>query len=227
MKNLIILVFCFAGHCNAKKEKITQWTYGEYLTRIEGKRVYYANWLSTYPDNKAEILNEASAYLLNTISDTLFPYWYKTPWDFNGTTRIPQKGKIACGYFVTHVLSDVGFIIPRVKWAQSASEVFIKELVAAEEIKRFSNKPIQDVIKYLKSNGNGLYLVGLDMHTGFVVVKDKQLSFVHSNYYKPEIGVMSEEIDSDNPLKNSSYRVFGKLLSKQMVLNWINQKSYL
>ncbi len=163
--------------------------------------------------------------MFNTITEKIFPYWYGTPWDFNGTTRVPKQGSIACGFFVTNILTDVGFNIPRIGWAQSASEVFIKKL-APNSIKRFSNRPISEVENYLLRTGDGLYLVGLDQHVGFIVVKDDEIEFVHSNYYQADIGVMSEEIDSANPLNDSNYRVIGKLLSNDMIINWIDDVAY-
>lgn len=169
---------------------------------------------------KSSIITYAREYLISKMSQELFPYWYGTPWDFNGTTRQPQKGKIACGYFVTNILTDVGFKIPRIEWAQSASEVFIKKL-AFGNMNRFSNKPISEIKTFLKKSGNGLYLVGLDQHTGFVFVQDDLIRFIHADYYEPEIGVVSEEIDSNSPIANSAYRVFGKLMSVEMMINWI------
>ena len=52
------------------------------------------------------------------------------------------------------------------------------------------------------------------------------MKFVHSNYYHPEIGVMSEAINSENPLKHSKYIVIGKLLSDEMIVSWINNITY-
>ena len=166
------------------------------------------------------IISIARDYLINTMTKEVFPCWYGTKWDFNGTTRTPQKGKISCGYFVTNILTDVGFNIPRVKWAQSASEVFIKKL-SFGNIDRFSNKSISTIEKYLRKSGNGLYIVGLDCHTGFVFVDNDEIRFIHADYYEPEIGVVSEKIDSHSPIADSKYRVFGKLMSDEMVLNWI------
>ncbi|MDH7445633.1 hypothetical protein [Aquimarina sp. 2201CG14-23] len=174
---------------------------------------------------KDSILKETRKYLFKTLVDDIFEYWYETPWDFNGHTTIPRKGKIACGYFVTTTLEDLGFAIPRFKWAQSASEVFIKKL-AVDQVTRFTNKPVIVIENFLLEHGNGLYLVGLDDHTGFIVVKNKKVRFIHASYYKPEIGVMSEVLDSENPLKYSKYRVIGKLLSDTMVENWINTIRY-
>ena len=32
--------------------------------------------------------------------------WMGTPWDFSGTSQVPRKGSIACGYFVSTVGLD-------------------------------------------------------------------------------------------------------------------------
>ncbi len=208
-------------HSQSEKKDYTLFLQGVIAKRNDFKRLYVNADVSA----KDSILTEARAYLINTISNDIFPYWYGTKWDFNGTTRTPQQGKIACGYFVTNILEDVGFKIPRVKWAQSASEVFIKKL-APNNIKRFSNRPIAEIENYLLTTGDGLYVVGLDIHVGFIIVKNKSIKFVHSNYYKPEIGVMKEDINSKNPFKDSNYRIIGKLMSDEMVIRWINNTAY-
>ena len=64
-------------------------------------------------DRKDTVITTARAYLLTTI-DAQFEHWKGTPWDFNGTTRTPGEGAIACGYFVTTVLEQAGFKIERV-----------------------------------------------------------------------------------------------------------------
>ena len=107
------------------------------------------------------------------MTDKIFPYWYGTDWDFNGTTQKPNEGKIACGYFVTTTLRDIGLDINRVKLAQCASEQMIKKLVSEDNIYRFSNKSIEEFETNLKQKGNGIYVVGLDNHTGFVLFSDE------------------------------------------------------
>lgn len=195
--------------------------YSEYISGVMEKRLSYEKqYVNANPQEKKELIVSARKYLLHTLTKDIFAYWYGTQWDFNGTTRTPGEGSIACGYFVTNVLSDVGFKIPRVKWAQSASEVFIVQL-ANEELKRSSNASMKKVRSYLKKAGEGLYLVGLDSHVGFVYVQGDQMKFIHSNYYSPTNGVSMEELETHNPLNDSSYRVFGKLLSDQMVERWI------
>ncbi len=201
-------------------------TYPEILENIATKRANYQRLYN--PADSAQqdsLIKSARAYLLKTVSEEVFPKWYGTPWDFNGTTRNPREGKIACGYFVNNVITDLGFKIPRVKWSQSASEVFIKKL-APNNIKRFSNKPIEDIKSYLHKSGDGLYLVGLDIHVGFILVEAGKAKFIHSSYYQPDIGVLEEDLIAGNPIGDSDYRVIGKLLSDEMMVNWIKGIGY-
>ncbi len=231
---IFLLLFCFVvgANCNSSQQFDStsidppKKEYATLLKEISEKRnTFKKRYDNADSAGKKSIIAEAENYIFNAITTEVFPQWYGTKWDFYGTTRIPRVGEIACGYFVTNVLTDVGFNIPRVKWAQSASEVFIKKL-SPNDIKRFSNRPISEVESYLAPKGNGLYLVGLDSHVGFIVVKDGKMSFVHSNYYKADEGVMAEKIDSKNPLSDSEYRVIGRLLSEEMVVNWITGGTY-
>jgi hypothetical protein len=218
--SLFLLAFTFSLCCHSRdnpqyeglKQKIAA-TQKQFATR-------YANSAAT----QKEVVQEAQAYLTTTITDSLFSYWYGTPWSFNGTTRVPRQGTIACGYFVTTILSDAGFKIPRVKWAQSASEPVVVKI--ASNIKRFRNQPVSKVIEYLNNQGDGLYIIGLDYHIGFVSKFGNKHRFIHSGFYHPEIGVMAEPLEGHNPLNDSSYRVIGKLLGPEMVKNWINGVDY-
>lgn len=200
-------------------------SYDSLLTEIDTVRLKFREaYLNEGSLSQDTILRQAQLYLDSVLIDDVFPIWYGTQWDYNGMTRRPKVGKIACGYFVTNVLTDIGYRIPRIRWAQSASEVFIKTL--CKDLRRFYKKPVEDVNAFLLSSGDGVYLVGLDYHTGFMTVDSNKVYFVHSNYYQADIGVMSESIFSDNPLKDSKYRVIGRLFSLEMTKNWILGLAY-
>lgn len=171
--------------------------------------------------NNDTLVKSAQKLLIRFIDDEIFPYWYYTPWNFYGTTRVPKSGTIACGYFVTTVLQDVGFDIPRVKWAQLASEGIIKKF--CREIKRFQDRPVSEVIDYIKKKPDAVYVVGLDCHVGFIVKYQEKIQFVHSNYYRPEIGVMSEDLDSKNPLRDSKTRLIGTVTDSVNIVRWITK----
>jgi hypothetical protein len=116
-----------------------------------------------------------------------------------------------------------GFNIPRATWAQLAAEAIVKKMTT--DIKRFSNRPVSEVEDYIDGRDDGLYVVGLDCHVGFIYKKGNKIKFVHSSYYKKEVGVMSENLDTKNPLKDSKYRVVGRLLDDDMMKKWLmNEK---
>lgn len=92
------------------------------------------------------VITTARAYLLTAI-DAQFEHCKGTPWDFNGTTRILGEGTIACGYFVTTVLQDVGFDLPRYRWGQLAAEPMIRKVAPAG--KPFSNAAVSTLKAWL------------------------------------------------------------------------------
>lgn len=194
--------------------------YTDLLARIENdRRSYQGSWMNADATCRQEILSQASGYLLRVIGEDLFDHWYGTPWDFNGTTRTPGQGAIACGYFVTTVLQDAGFRLPRAKWAQLAAEPMILNMTPVVE--RFHDRPIGDVEAWLATQGDGLYVVGLDNHVGFILRTNGMARFVHSSFYGAGKGVINEALDDDSPFSRSRYRVVGKLLDNAMVRKWI------
>lgn len=220
-KFLFLFLFNVFGFCFAQ-----QVSYQKIKDHTEKERSLYATQYVKNKNNPAaqeKILIQATNFLLKDI-DQYFNAWYGTKWSFHGHTSNPKIGEIACGYFVTTVLKDMGFNVPRVKWAQLASESMIKHMTS--DIKRFSHAPMNDVVKYLKVKGEGVYIVGLDNHVGYIYYYHNKMTFVHSNYYQPHIGVMSEPLMGKNPLNDSKYRVIGKILDRNMVLKWIKKEPF-
>jgi hypothetical protein len=158
----------------------------------------------------------------SAVTETIVPAWIGTAWDFNGITEKPQQGKIACGYFVTTVLRDAGLPIALAKLAQCASEQMITTLIQSKYITHFRNSTIEDFMQSVKSQGYGLYIVGLDNHTGFIYNDGNDIYFIHSTF----IGTrnVQKDIAATNPiLKQSKYKVLGKISGDEKVLErWIN-----
>jgi hypothetical protein len=146
---------------------------------------------------------------LNNIRDSLFTCWLGTPWDFNGTTEEPNNGNIACGYFVTTLLRDMGIKLNRVKLAQCASEEMIKTVCIETSIHRSRNEPISKFIEEIKDAG--LYIVGLDFHTGFILNDGKNKYFIHANYTGKKVVEKEIAIES-SVLASSKYKVIGKVI---------------
>lgn len=167
------------------------------------------------------ILEKTAKYLYQNLTDSIIPYWYGTPWDYNGVTQKPGKGKIACGYFVFTLMKDAGFKLPRIKMSQAASEQAIKSIVSKTQIKRFSNISLSDFNQAMKDWGNGIYLIGLDNHIGFIQVKEKNIWFIHSTVIYPSC-VIKEEALSSIALESSNYRIVGKISDyNNLTLKWL------
>lgn len=200
-------------------------SYKDLLTKIESERVALAlRYQQAKSAKKALIISEARDVVIGSIYSEIFPAWYGTTWDFNGTTEVPRAGKIACGYFVSTVLRDAGWRVQRARLAQQASENIILSLIAEPYVKRFRRVAIGDFIKTVKEWGPGIYLVGLDIHIGFIVNKRDEVYFIHSSYVEPFAVVKERALDS-KILQTSNYRVLGKITADEgLIEKWLLRK---
>ncbi len=120
-----------------------------------------------------------------------------------------------------------GFKVERIKLAQQVSQTIIETFLAkADRDILAGGKSMKAVREYLRKEGDGIYIVGLDSHVGFISVSGEDMAFIHSSYYEPESFVKSEKIDSKSPLSDSQYRVFGKILSDEMMVGWLTERKY-
>lgn len=174
---------------------------------------------------KEQLLTNAGLELQKLVVQSLAPPWYGTKWTFHGTSEEPGKGAIACGYFITTLLRDVGVKLDRVKLAQQASENIIKSLVSRGSIKRFSNKPLKYFLSDVKELGEGLFIVGLDYHVGFISVESSGIFFIHSSYQQP-YAVTRELASKSQILNDSKYRVIGKLNDKKFLTAWLSGETF-
>lgn len=174
---------------------------------------------------KQQVLHKARHAFI-TANTSLAPYWYGTPWSFNGISQTPQEGSIACGYFVTTLLEDAGLKVQRAKLAQQASENIIKSLTTEKHIKRFHNASLKKFVTAVENWGAGLYVVGLDFHVGFIWHDGKDVHFIHSTYVHPK-AAFSELATHSPVLASSKYRVIGKISDDdRLIKKWLLEKSF-
>lgn len=172
--------------------------YQDFLEDVNVKR-------GNFTDNAA-----ARQALFQWIDQDMYVYWDRTTWDFNGVSRTPGYGEIACGYFVTTLLKDLGFGIDRVRLAQDVSATMIKELTGDIKITR----TVEGMIEYVESQPSGsVFIVGLDFHTGFVTSGPDGIYFIHSNYIARE-GVVRELAATSEALHDSGYFMIGNLSTR-------------
>jgi hypothetical protein len=187
------------------------------LKRIEFSAAYK---LSKTKEDKEIIIDQVRNYLNEILPANIFPAWYGTPWSFNGNAQYPLNGSIACGSFVENVLKNVGFQIDR-RMSSQPSEYIIKNMCDENDIARFSNASIKSFNNEIQNMGDGIYLVGLDNHVGFLYIRKGNYKFVHSHGY---LFVLSEIPSLSPTLRMSKYRVVGKLFSNKMIEQWLYSK---
>jgi len=126
--------------------------YRDLLAKLESERAALASHYreATSQTEKDRIVSQSRSAVVRTIYAEIFPNWYGTGWDFNGTTEVPRQGKIACGYFVTTVLRDAGWKVQRARLAQQASENIVLSLTSEPYIKRFRRVAIDDFVRTVK-----------------------------------------------------------------------------
>lgn len=159
---------------------------------------------------RQKIIAEAHAVFADGISRHLAPWWKDTPWDFNGTTQTPGQGKIACGYYVSTLLLHAGLKVERIRMAQQASLHIIQSLVGKDALVKGHSLPLQQFVDRIKICGAGLYVVGLDNHTGFIWNDGTDVWFLHSSFAGKRC-VVRERANQSDVLGASKYRVAGYL----------------
>lgn len=188
------------------------------LRKIENKKQQFQK--QKLDDNLLRSIND---YWVKTISDTLFHHWAGTPWDFNGTAKHPGVAPVACGYFVTVILQNMGMNINRVKLSTCASSEMMKQLVPNRKIINLTSSSHEELHKKFKALPIGVYIIGLSQHTGFIVRKnDEECFFIHSNYIGRK-GVVKENIEKSTALHHSTIHWIMPISSeKEFIQRWIN-----
>lgn len=202
-------------------------TYEAAQAFIESDRVRLAQRLAAArtDQERKTVLDEAHRAFANGICDRLAPWWEGTPWDFNGITQTPGKGEIACGYYVSTLLKHAGLKIERVRLAQQASLHIIQSLIGKDELVKGHGVQLPVFIERLRTRGPGLYVVGLDNHTGFIWNDGNEVWFLHSTV-AGKCCVVNEQAAASTVLGNSKYRAAGYLSGNDaLMIAWLNGQS--
>ncbi len=156
--------------------------------------------------------------LRDAIVDHLVPRWTGTPWSFYGDAEAPGAEPVACGYYVSAILRDAGLRVERVRLAQQASEHIIQTFVPEARIRRFRDRPAEEVVAHVAGR-DGVWIVGLDFHVGFLIAEGGQVQFCHSTFLD-EAGAICEDPSTSDAFV-SRCRVVGELLGDDVVEGWL------
>jgi hypothetical protein len=179
-----------------------------------------ARWKATSDEaQRATVLDEARTRVHAIIAEQLISAWEGTTWEFYGTTQVPGRGAIACGYYVSTLLEHAGFRVERVALAQQASERIIKSLTDEEHIWRSSDATVEASLAPVHQGGAGIYMVGLDYHVGLLIHDGERIRWCDASYLDPSAVTCQEP--SQAASYRSRYRVVGQLLTDPMMEAWL------
>jgi len=170
--------------------------------------------------DKNEILERAKIKLTQLLIDDIINHWYETKWSFEGHTEIPKQGTIACGYFVSTTLRDVGFNLNRYKLAQKSPEDEAKVIACGTSIERLQNISKQELKTYFLEQKDGIYFIGLDFHVGYVYKTKTAVYFIHSNYIDNK-GVVKENIENSKAIVSKKYYIVNITHNQNLVKKWL------
>jgi hypothetical protein len=152
---------------------------------------------------RAAVRDRARAFVIETLVSDIFPAWMGMPsgaGPSSTASRPHQEGMfISCSYFLTAALQNAGLVLEsRARFAQAPASWIQRALLPpGGQIHRYGGLPPEELERRLVAeHGDGLYVVGLDIHVGFLVIRDGRVTFVHSSYTPP--GTVVEE-----PLRSS------------------------
>lgn len=165
-----------------------------------------------------------STVFTNCLVNQIIPHWYGTPWTFTGHTATPGKGEIACGYFVSTTLRDMGININRYKLAQQSPINEARTLQLKGDLLEFSGENTAEIIGKMQNElTDGIHFIGFDSsHVGFLLKIKNNLILLHSNYldYK---GVDIEFVEESDVFASYFQYYIVPLSSNKSLQNaWIN-----
>ncbi|QLG46518.1 hypothetical protein [Costertonia aggregata] len=174
-------------------------------------------------------IEDVKASFSDHLVNHLIPHWYGTEWSFGGHTSVPKKGKIACGYFVSTTLRDMGLRLNRYRLAQKSPINEAKMISCGSEIKTVTSADSETAIQKIDAlTQEGISFIGFDEgHVGFLLKKKGELFLVHSNYLFPN-SVCLERIEESNVFKKfSTFHLVDISNNNELIKRWLNNREIL
>ena len=120
----------------------------------------------------------------------------------------------------------LGFRVDRFGLGAQNSPQLIKTLTDKVYMKLAFNWPIKRFLRLVRGYGEGLYIVGLDNHVGFLRVRsDRRVDFIHSSFSQPS-AVLREDAGHSPILVTSRYRLVARLSQDlRLIKAWLTAKT--
>ena len=201
---------------------------------IEARRQALATAYRTAgPAKRRALRDEARAAVVGAIRARVFPAWMGMPWGLgrNSTARRPfEPGKVVgCSYFLTSVLQNAGLKLSnRYHFAQAPALEIQRSLAPArKDMHRFLSIPPAELSRRIAALGDGLYVIGLNNHVGFVDVDGGRVNVVHASYTDDQV-VIAEPLAEAEVIANSQragYFVSPIFQDDRLVEHWLKGRA--
>jgi len=195
--------------------------YNTTKSEIEKIRMELSNKYQNITDSihQKTLLDSTMTIFSNILLNKITPCWYGTPWDFNGHTAKPNQGTIACGYFVSTTLRDMGLNLNRYKLAQQNPESEAKSI--AIDVKNVMYFDEESIFKKIDKLNDGLFFIGLDNHVGYLYLYKGKSYFIHSNCIDGK--VMIEPAKSSEAFYSANYYIVRFTGHKNLAKKWLTK----
>lgn len=201
------------------------------LAKIEGRRLALARRFKAAEDaaGRAAVRAEARSVALQAMREVVLPAWLGMPWGL-GPSSTPTRPHqpdtvIACGYFVSSTLENLGLKLgTRFSFAQAPALHAQRSLAPApRDLHVFFSIPGDELARKIAALGEGLYVIGLNNHIGFVDVRGAEVRIVHASYTGEQV-VTDEPLATAEVIANSraaGYFVTPLLQDDRLIEHWL------
>lgn len=197
------------------------------LTSPKTSRNYQENkqYIAQYQNKiKDKIFKDSISTIFSEILlNKIIPYWYGTHWSFDGHTIEPQKGEIACGYFISTTLCDMGLNMNKYRFAQQSPINEAKTFSFDQDIIVLEHHTRAEHIEAIEKNTKeGVYFIGFgDKHVGFLLNRKNSLFLIHSKY-ENAFGVCIERPSESNLFSGySKFYISPISTNKKLLHKWL------
>lgn len=246
-KYLVLIIIIVSCQKSVNKKAILKATEAKVIRKTDTfKPISYKTAIKkdtlNYTDAKREVILtkhklkssfDKNIITLDSVSKTftvllinkIIPHWYGTSWDFNGHTNTPNKGKIACGYFVSTTLKHMGLKLNRYKLAQKGPKDEADFLSCGIGLLTINNKFEDAIINIKKQTSEGIYFIGFnESHVGYLLNKNNKLYLIHSNFLEPSKVIIEQAEKSDVFKSFENFYITPISNNKILIKKWLNDK---
>ncbi len=180
-----------------------------------------------YPSSEGTeelIEREALRFISSSIYDSLAPYWLGTKFSKTGNTKYPGIGLVSPEHFVIQLFLDAGLQVKVDPEFNPKPIDLVEILLFDRNIFHYDNISMISFLQELNQKGDGLYLLALDSHIGFVSLQGGQRKFLHASPTNP-FCVVKEDLENSKIIAQSKNRTLGSISgSSELIKVWLSNE---